>query len=155
MIFKPCPCDSPKVHVEAELCVELYPPATLVLTWRLNVSRSPPLFTASLSAPVDYFLCFLSADARCGKGRRRAEVYWGDVGRGAQSDTHRATDPHGRRQSLHISVELIMRVHASVCVCFNLKLVSFYSLYCFQFGQITKLLLGTLTSKRPPPLFLT
>lgn len=59
---------------------------------------------------IFFFLIF--TDARCGKDRQRfrAKVYWGDTGRSVQPSTSRATDTHGRRQSLYISVELILLV---------------------------------------------
>ena len=103
----------------------------LVFTWCLYVSHSPPFSLPLLSVSVPFsasvtlllsschvFVFSFPADARCecDKGRRRfrAEVFRGDVGRGAQPGTHRATDTHGRGQSIHISVELILRVFVNV-----------------------------------------
>jgi len=95
---------------------------TLKLLWSSHdVSMSLILLHFYHSVSFSHsFLCslFSPADARCGKGRRRvrAEVSWGDVGGDAQSDTHGAADTHGRRQSLHIPVELMMCVCLCVCV---------------------------------------
>lgn len=108
-----------RVHIKARLCVKLCPPAALDLHMMfLCLSFSALLLTSSVSvSPLLSFLSHLfvlssSVDARCGKGRQwfGAEIYWGDVGRGAQPSTNRAADTHGRGQSLHISVELILRV---------------------------------------------
>lgn len=107
------------LHIEVKLCVKLCPPATLALhMMSLCRSFSAFLLTSSVSFCLSFFssrLCFplfFSADARCGNGRQwfGAEVYRGDVGRGAQPGAHRAADTHGRGQSLHISVELTVLV---------------------------------------------
>lgn len=81
----------------------------------LILRLSPHLFCQFLSLFLfltSLFSSFFSADARCGDGRQwlGAEVYRGDVGRGAQPGAHRAADTHGRGQSLHISVELTVLV---------------------------------------------
>lgn len=128
------------IHNEAKLCVKLCPPAPLGLhMMSLWLSFSAFLFTSSVSFclcfchSIAFFFSLLClfvppphtttppkppADARCGESRQwlGAEVYGGDVSRGFQPDTHRATDAHGRGQSLHISVQLILCVFLCVCI---------------------------------------